>query len=247
MGTSLKDKLAKRRKEIAKKGNGKLPFFSVKEGTSRFRILPVGDENDWAQEVTWFYLGKELGGFISPITFGGKCKVMELYNKFNESKSADDRDFAKKFRPQKKFFTLAIRFNDEDGREIDTNAGPKPLLLSNGIYGELLDLYLDEKEAGDFTDAENGYDVKIQREGTTMLDTKYSLRPCKPTRLSKEYRSKAPYNLEEALRAIVPTKEENKELASKFINIDPDELDNKSGDKKEKKDKDKKKKKNRDL
>ena len=37
------------------------------------------------------------------------------------------------------------------------------------------------------TDPRNGYDIKIIRSGSGKLDTTYSARACKPTKLDKKY------------------------------------------------------------
>lgn len=246
-GKSLVERLAEKRKNLKTGGSG-YKFFTPKEGTTRFRILNVDDnkEKDWAMEVTGFYLGKDLGFVISPKNFGEKCAIMKTYNKFADSANPKDKEFAKNWKPSKKYVAPAIRFLDEKGKEVDTEAGAKLLLLGVGAYGQLLDLYLDTAEAGDFTDTQNGYDIKIIRTGKGKQDTEYNVTKCKETPTPKAFRKEV--NLEEMVKAITPSYEETKEMIEKFLQIDPNELDGgTSSDKKDKKDKKKKKKKNKDL
>lgn len=235
---SLKDRLKKQQKDLKNRAAG-YKFFAIKEGTTRMRILPVGEEKDWGIEATVFYLGKEVGYVVSPITFGGKCAIMKGYNELNDSKKESDRAFAKKFRPNKKFFAPAIRYKDDKGKEVDMEAGVKPLMLSGGQYTELVDLYLDDDEAGDFTDKDNGYDIKFGRTGKTQTDTEYTVRACKPTLLVKPFR-KSIYEPEEMLKLITPSYVETKEMLDKFLNLEPADDDEDEQPKK-------KKKKNRDL
>ena len=163
---------------------------------------------------------------------------MEKYNEMKESKDEDDRGLAKNFSPKKRYVIPHIRFKDEKGKDIDHEAGAKLALLTSNQYQDVIDTYLDE-EYGDFTDEKDGYDIKYVRTGTGQFDTKYTLRPCKCTKLPKKFRGKL-YNPEEMLRKVVPTYSETEDQISSYLGID------KEGKKKSKKKKSKKgKKKNK--
>lgn len=239
MAKTLKERLAEKREDLKKRsGGGK--FFTIKEGTTRMRHVPVGEEQDFAVEVVYFYLGQQLGGVISPHTFGQKCAIMNAYNELSESKSEKDRNLAKRFKPQKKFFIPSIKYKDEKGKEVDTDAGIKPLILTSRMYQDLLDFYLDE-EQGDFTHPKNGYDIKYKRTGKGKNDTEYTLVPCRPTKLPEEFR-KTKVDPEEMVKAITPDYKETKSILEKFLSIPPEDDDDddnrKRGDKKKKRKKD---------
>jgi hypothetical protein len=241
---SMKEKMAERRKEIAassSKGNYKV--FIFKEGTTRLRGLPVPEDVEPAIQVRYIFISKELGGIVSPSTWGDKCAFNEKNLKLKDSKDEKDKKLAKKVLPKTKYLMPAVRYKDEHGDELDVEAGAKLALLSGGMYQDLIDLYLDDKEAGDFTDPKNGYDVKITRTGTGQFDTEYSVRPCKATKLSKKF-AKDIYDPEEMARALTPTYEETKELLKSFLNTTEDDDEEKPTSKDRDK---KKKKKNRDL
>lgn len=235
----LMERLKKKRAELKIKSGG-FPYFVIKEGKTRMRPLPVGEEKDWAVEVVFFYLGREVGGVISPATFNEKCPIMRLYQKLSKSKDPDERELAKKFKPGKKYLVPHIRYKDEKGKEVDTENNEKLLLLTGGQYQDLLDLYLDE-EQGDFTDPKNGYDIKYQREGKGKMDTEYSLVPCRPTPLSKPF-SKKIYDPIEMTRKIMLPYDELKEKLDQFISGAALEDDEDEAPRKSKKDKTKKKK-----
>lgn len=217
---NLKQRLAKQREELKSRG-GTYKTFAIKEGTTRFRLLPHEEEKDFAIEATVFYLGKDLGYVISPATFGEKCAIMKGHKQLSDSKNEEDRNTAKNFKPTKRFFAPAIRFNDEKGKEVDTEHGAKLLMMTGGVYQDLIEMFLDEDEAGDFTDKVKGFDIKFKRTGKGKTDTEYSTLACKPTPLSKAF-SKKVYDPEVMLREIIPTYAETKELIEKFLNMTPD-------------------------
>lgn len=239
MGKSLKDKLAERREGLGKSGPGAF-LATIKEGTTRFRVLPVGEEKDWAIEVIYFFLGvKGDMGVISPKTFGEKCAIMKAHLELSESKKKEDRELATKFRPQKKFMVAVIRYKDKDGKEIDTELGVKLMLLGSKVYQEMLDLYLDD-DSGDFTDPKKGYDLKIKRTGKGKNDTEYKVLAGKQSKLASDYRKNI--DLEKMVRDIVPDYKKTKEIIEKYFNLEPAD----DGDDDKKKDK-KKKKRNKDI
>lgn len=234
---TLKEKLAKKREDLKRSGPGKFVIF--KEGTKRIRILPVGEENEWALEVVYFYLGtKGTPAIISPATFGEKCAIMQAYQKMSESKSEADRNFAKKFKPGRRFMAPCIVYKDDAGREIDKENGVKLALFTGGLYQEAIDMYLDD-DNGDFTDVLNGYDLKIKRTGKSQMDTEYKLLKGKNSKLDKEYRKQV--DLEAMVRGIIPPYSETKSLLDEYLNITDVEEDKEEAPKK------KKVKKNRDI
>lgn len=247
-GKKMREKLLNRQKSLKDRSKGG-NYFTIKEGTTRMRHVPIENEEEFAFEAIFFFLGKELGGVISPATFGEKCAIMNMHNKLKESKKESDREFAKKhLRISKKFFSPVYKYKDEKGKEVDTEAGVKLLMMTPGMYQEAIEMFLDEDELGDFTNANEGYDLKYSRSGKGMMDTEYSVKPCKPTKAAKEF-AKKEYNPEEMVRALVPSYEKTKELIEKFMNMghDDDDQGSKKSSKKDKKNKDKKKKKSKDL
>lgn len=237
---SLKERMANRRKEIASSsGKGNYKVFIFKEGTHRIRAVRVPEESEPAVEVLYIFLSKEKGGIVSPATWGDKCAFNERYLKLKDSKDDKDKKLASKVKPKKKYLMPAVRFKDVHGEELDVEAGVKLALLAPGQYQDCIDLYLDEKEAGDFTDPINGYDLKITRTGTTLYDTEYSVRACKPTKLSKKF-SKKVYDPVEMAKELTPTYEETKEHLKDFLNGITDDLDAPEPNKKNKKNKKKK-------
>lgn len=214
----MRKKLEKRKEDL-KKGNGEFNTIIFQEGVTRIRILPVGKDEDFAQEVMQFFLGKELGAIISPQTFGEPCAIYEANQELKSSDDEDDKALAGRFRPSKRYYAPAIKYTDEKGKEID--GSPKLAVLPQGVYTELIDLFLDD-ENGDFTDPKEGYDVKIKREGKGKNDTSYTVLVCKPTALAKELRKKI-FDPEKMVREIMPSYEETEKAINTFLNLGSDD------------------------
>lgn len=206
-----------RRKSLAAKSGGKIPYFLIKEGTMRVRLVPVGDETEIAQEATFFYVNKEIGGIVSPMTFGEPCALTEAYEKLKKSKNDDDREMAEKIKPKKRYFALCYRYKDEKGTQVDTEGGVQLVILTNSLYQDLIDLYLDE-EQGDMTDPIKGYDVKFKRTGTGQFDTEYSVTPCKPSKMSLKYKGKS-YDPIQSLKDIISSYEDTEDIVEKVIGV----------------------------
>jgi hypothetical protein len=73
------------------------------------------------------------------------------------------------------------RYKDEGGKEVDTEIGVKLAMLTSSQYQQLLNFYLED-EKGDFTDPDEGYDIKFIREGKGRMDTTYTVLDCKNSR-----------------------------------------------------------------
>ena len=231
MATTLKDRLKKEREDLKnRKNSGQIIY--LKDGqTKRVRILNMGDEETFCQEVTQFYLGADIKGVISPSTFNEPCGIQESYDELKSSDEDDDKELAAKFPPRQRWLALCAVYKDEAGKELDEQNSPKFVLLTGGMYQEILDLYLDEGEWGDMTDPIKGYDLKLSRSGSGKTDTEYSVKPCKNTKTPKAFAKKV-YNLEEEVRKIIPTYEKTKELINQFLGLSPDEDDDKPRNKK---------------
>ena len=240
---SLRDRLASKKEELKKKGqNGNVLF--LKEGTIRVRVLPTGEDNDFVMEVNTVYLGPKVGGVISPSTFGEPCAIKEAFTKLSNSKNSEDKSLAKKLTERKKYLMPCIIFTDLKGKNIDEDKGVKLVQIPGTMYQEIIDYYLDEDEWGDLTDPKKGYDLKLTRSGSGKNDTTYSVQPCKNTQLPKEWAK--PVDLEELVRAIIPSYEDTEEKLNEFMiateSGDDDEDDSGKGSKPKKVNKPKRKK-----
>lgn len=248
-GISVREKLLARKKKLAEKGTGN-GFVFPKNGTTRVRIVSAGANEEFGVEIIRFYLGDH--SVYSPATFGEACPFMEKYDELKNSKDEDDKKLAKKLVPSRRFAIPALVYKDDKGKELDYDSKPRLVLIPSSVYQDIIELYLDEDEAGDMTDPKSGYDIKIERTGTGQYDTSYSVRQCKPTKLDKSLLK--PVDLEKMVKGQIKSYDELEEELDKFLNTraDDDEDDeddmprkkNKTLDKGKKK---KKKSKNGDI
>lgn len=240
-GSSTREKMLARKKKLEEKGSGNGLIFP-KEGTLRMRIKSPGDDQELGMEVVQFYI-PGVGGVISPATFDEPCPFMEKYEELKQSKDEDDKELAKRLIPRRRYVIGGIIYKDDKGTGVDYEGQNRGVLIAGAVYQDIIDLYLDEDEAGDMTDPVTGYDIKITRSGSGKFDTTYSVRQCKPSKLDKKYRSDL--DLEKIVRDQIKPYDELEEELNKFLNESPDdeEEDAQKKNKKSSTDKSKKKKK----
>lgn len=214
ISSKLRKKLEKTKTKLKESGGSKSLLFIKANETIRVRALPVGPDNEPGQEVVHIYLGGDLKGQISPKSLGEPCAICEKYDQLKAKGNEDDAGIMEKFKPKTKYVLPVVKKKSKTDREVDDKVGVKLLLISKGVYQQLIDLFMDP-EQGDFTDVREGYDVKITRTGSTMTDTEYSVIPCKPSPLPKIYHK--PVDVEEMLRKIIPSYEETQAMVSQVV------------------------------
>lgn len=229
-GSSTREKMLARKKKLEEKGSGNGLIFP-KEGTLRMRIKSPGDDQELGMEVVQFYI-PGVGGFISPATFDEPCPFMEKYEELKQSKDEDDKELAKRLIPRRRYVIGGIIYKDDKGNGVDYDGQNRGVLIAGAVYQDIIDLYLDEDEAGDMTDPVTGYDIKITRSGSGKFDTTYSVRQCKPSKLDKKYRSEL--DLEKIVRDQIKPYDELEEELNKFLNESPDDEDDDAPKKKKK-------------
>ena len=238
-GSSTREKMLARKKKLEEKGSGNGLIFP-KEGTLRMRIKSPGDDQELGMEVVQFYI-PGVGGVISPATFDEPCPFMEKYEELKQSKDEDDKELAKRLIPRRRYVIGGIIYKDDKGNGVDYEGQNRGVLIAGAVYQDIIDLYLDEDEAGDMTDPVTGYDIKITRSGSGKFDTTYSVRQCKPSKLDKKYRSDL--DLEKIVRDQIKPYDELEEELNKFLNEAPDDDEDDAPKKKKKSSVDKSKKK----
>lgn len=238
-GSSTREKMLARKKKLEEKGSGNGLIFP-KEGTLRMRIKSPGDDQELGMEVVQFYI-PGVGGVISPATFDEPCPFMEKYEELKQSKDEDDKELAKRLIPRRRYVIGGIIYKDDKGNGVDYEGQNRGVLIAGAVYQDIIDLYLDEDEAGDMTDPVTGYDIKITRSGSGKFDTTYSVRQCKPSKLDKKYRSEL--DLEKIVRDQIKSYDELEEELNKFLNESPDDAEEDDPKKKKKSSVDKAKKK----
>lgn len=216
---STRERMLQRKKKLEeRKGSGGLIF--PKEGTMRVRLMSQGDDKELGLEVIQFYLGKDKGGIISPATFDEPCPFMDKYRELKESKDEDDNELAKMLTPRRRYIVGGTCYKDEKGKGVDPDRICKPILIPRQVYQGIIDLYLDEDDWGDMTDIEEGYDIKITRSGSGLMDTTYTVNPC-PGRKPLDPKYRKEMDLEEIIRGQMKSYDELEEALSEFLGEAP--------------------------
>lgn len=210
---NLKERLRKRAEDLKKNTGGSNRFMSFKEGTTRIRVLPVGEDVDFSKEVIHIYLGNDIGGLISPQSLDKPCAVYEKQQELSKG-SAEDKDLAKLFVPKKRY-VIPVVVSKDDKKSVYEEVPRVALISSNQLYQDILNIFLDD-EYGDFTDPTNGFDLKIIRSGKGKTDTTYSVMASpKATKLPKSLNKV--YDIDEMLENVIPSYEETEEMLEKFL------------------------------
>ena len=233
-GMTTKEKMLARKKDLESRGSKGNGFVFPKDGETRIRLKSPGDDQELGIELITFYLGNEKGSIYSPQTFGDPCPFMEKYLELKQSKDPADQALAKKLIPKRKFAIGGIVYTDSKGTTPDYEGKNKVVLVPRSVYQDIVELYLDEDEAGDMTDPVNGYDIKVIRSGKGQFDTSYSTRACKPSKLDKALR-KEELDLEGMVRSQIKSYDELEEELNNYLNEDPEEDDEEEREEKPKK------------
>ena len=229
---TTREKMLARKKDLEKRSGGGGIIYP-KEGTTRVRIKSRGADEELGIEIIQFYLGPKEGGIISPATFDEPCPFMEKFQELKNSDDPDDKALASKLVPKRKYLIGVLGYKDTKGKEIDPDRVDKPMMVPRSVYQDIIDLYLDEDEAGDMTDYKTGYDIKIKRSGSGKFDTTYSATQCKPTKLDKKYQGQL--DLESIVRSQIKSYEELEEILAKFLKEDHGDDEDEEPKKKKKK------------
>lgn len=213
---SLKERLEKKRQEIqerASSGTGNLIF--IKPGTYRVRVLPVGEDEEFAYEITHMYLGPEIKGVISPSSVGDDCPMVDKYQELKAEGDSSNTAVLKALKGKSRFLLPVMVYKDERGKEVDEENSGKLMIITPGLYGQMIDFFLDP-DLGDFTDPDEGYDLKIKRTGSGMTDTEYSVSAMRPSKIPAKWDK--PTDLTGLVRsAILPFEEVEDKLAEYLV------------------------------
>jgi len=155
------------------KGGGKKNIFWKPEtGESVVRILPTPDGDPFKQLHFHYNVGKENGFLCPKRNFGDDCPVCGFATKLYKSGDAENMKSAKEMFVRERFFSfVVVRGKEEEGVKL-WGYGKR-------VYEKLLNFMLDP-DYGDFTDIDQGYDVKVTMTkvaGKSFPDTDVVLKP----------------------------------------------------------------------
>ena len=191
-------------------------IFLIQKGTTQLRVIPA-----WKQGASWFkeireHFVKTAGGAtlyaVCPSTFNRACLICEEGKRLHSSREEEDVERSRSLRPGLKFLVNAFVVSSPKGEGLD--GGVRPVKIGISVKKVLVNLDRDFTGGwGDMTSLEKGFDVRIERTGDGMMDTKYFVQGV-PTRTNivevlkaagKDINTFAVNNLDEVLEC--PTDE----------------------------------------
>lgn len=157
-------------KKLAEVGQGS--YFKPKEGKNVIRILPPwSKEGLWYKEAVLHYGLEKDGkkrGYSCLKQFDKDCPICDKREDLLKG-DKEEKAMSDDLRPRTKYYANILDY--KTGKVMIWGFTPKTL-------GILLSIANDE-DYGDIADPDKGYDIVIERTGTTRTDTKYSIR-CRP-------------------------------------------------------------------
>ena len=184
MTTSLRDRIAAKKKDIKAKSGLRADVMKVPNGKNKFRILPahpdLGPDADfWADFGQHFIKdteGKTKFVYVcAEKTFGRPCGVCHTLEVAGRSASTDDEIKAIEESRCKRaeIIVNVLHLNSSDKANV-----PQLLQLTPTTFAKILDLV---DEYGDIVSLTEGTDLIITREGSG-LNTEYSVQPARESK-----------------------------------------------------------------
>jgi len=159
-------------------------FMKLGEGRSVIRILPAlagkgygPNKSSPFRTVFTHFLRKpgEKGALSSacPNKEGNQhCVACDTANKLKSSGNKADQNLAYEFFAKRRVYISVI--NREEPEK-----GVQVLGVGKTVHEALVKIRNDADAGGDFTDPINGFDIIIERKGTGMTDTEYTVMPAR--------------------------------------------------------------------
>ena len=151
-------------------------FFKVKAGKNYMRILPPPAGQRSPFRVTYqHYLnmpgttGKTQSVICARLEAKKPCLVCAKVDELRASQAKADQDAASDLFARRRVFCNVIDRNDEEH-------GPKIYAFGKTVHEQLLALRTDTKGGGNYVDPIKGFDIIVERKGTSKNDTEYTVR-----------------------------------------------------------------------
>ncbi len=153
--------------------NGKSLFWKPSIGKQTVRIMPSKFNKTTPFSELYFHYGIGKPVMISPTNFGEKDPLVEFAKKLRQTDQPENWKLAKKLEPKVRYFAPVIVRGMED-------EGVKIWQFGKELYSTFLQLAMDD-EVGDYTDINQGRDIKLNTEGPEMTGTKYNRTTASPS------------------------------------------------------------------
>jgi hypothetical protein len=153
---------------------GATDFLKLEVGRNKLRILPppVGEDSPFRVVPQH---AVEMPGQQYPVRFqcpGKGCPACAKSAELSRTGNPKDREKSYQLGIKQRVFAIVIKRTEEE-------RGPLVWEFGKKIHDQLKKLRLNEDAGGDFCDPYKGFDVIVEREGTKMEDTVYTVFPAR--------------------------------------------------------------------
>lgn len=153
---------------------GGADFLKLKQGRNVVRILPPpqGKRSPFRTVYQHFIsLPSGPAVFVCPrLEARQHCPACAKAESLRGSTNPEDQRLAGELYARRRVFANAIDRSEPE-------SGPKVLAFGKLVHEQLVALREDEDAGGEYTHPIHGFDIIIERTGSTKNDTKYSVRP----------------------------------------------------------------------
>ncbi len=157
---------------------GGADFLKLKQGRNVVRILPppVNRRSPFRTVYQHFIqLPSGPAVFVCPrLEARSPCPACAKAESLRGSRNDEDQRLAGELFARRRVFCNAIDRSEPEG-------GPKVLAFGKLVHEQLVALREDEDAGGEYTHPITGFDIIIERSGSTKNDTKYTVRPARST------------------------------------------------------------------
>lgn len=173
------DETAKQDKEEAEASGAE--FVKLKVGRNIVRVLPPPSGEKKLFKVVYQHWIEAIQKSVVCARIEAKkpCLVCQHVEKLKKSEAKAMQDLAKDLFPRRRVYVnVLVRGKEEEG--------PKVLACGKTIHEQLLSLRNDDVSGANYSHPLEGFDIVIERTGTSKNDTKYAVRMAqRPSPLDK--------------------------------------------------------------
>ncbi|KKM70107.1 hypothetical protein LCGC14_1444070 [marine sediment metagenome] len=137
----------------------------------RLRLLPCGGEVPGVEYLNLYFVHKKRST-TSPRTFGVPCPVLDVLDTIRREKDKQNKDFAKSVVNVQREYWLAVV--DRSALGSPDNPSIRIHRSKRTVYQGIVDYMLDEDDGEDITDATEGRDIRVRKDGSD-IDTKWKM------------------------------------------------------------------------
>lgn len=232
MGIDLSKVKNKLKNMKSKRNNSTNRIWKPQEGTQKIRIVPYRYNKDYPFMELYFHYDLPGRSHLSPISFGEEDPIVEFAEELKRKGGKENYQLANKLMPKMRIFAPVVVRGEEE-------KGVRFWGFGKRIYQQLLNI-LAEPEWGDYTDLQEGRDMKVEYIPREKSDTQFPktnltvLPEKKPLAESKDQMKElieSQVKIEEVFNP--PSYEELEESLNNYLNPeDEDEEESATGEKK---------------